>query len=64
MKTRTVRLDGMRLENQEFFVNFNWDNFQVGDKVFTEDNTDLDAAVVYYRGHNGVQVFLTTNRLG
>lgn len=61
MDYRIVRLDGMTLDDSEWFENFNWYNFERGEAVYTQDNDEIEADVVYYRGHTDALVFLTTN---
>ena len=34
--------------NQEFFVNFNWNNFQHGDIVWLEDCDDTEFQAAYF----------------
>jgi len=34
--------------NHEYFTNYNWENFEKGDKVYVENNPQIEEDVVYF----------------
>jgi hypothetical protein len=56
----TITLDGETLKDQQWFANFDWQNFNYSDAVFTEDNGEIPHLAVRFTGVNDGTVNLRT----